>query len=177
MVSFMTTDSPLGALTAIERLVPPPLELVLAESPELARVEPESAEENPQDVVEEAAELHETEDKIVEEIASEDVDPVDPDDPWLEMLETAISADEQIVDVPESAIGEIPGNPTQTFVEQPIVESELVDDMKPTSAGLLSLARTDEDGDDADDDAFRRFLDGDDAADPSCDWLWRPEQG
>ena len=205
MVSFMTTESPLGALTAIESLVPPQLESVLAENSELARVEPEAAEENPQDVVEEAAELHETEDEIVEE--------------------TAIPADEQIVDVPESAIGEIPDSPPQTFAEQPIVESELEDDMKPTSAGLFSRARADEDGDDvdvfadlvatdeesdfdnaniglfgmfdsrvvaqtspdgladalgvndADDDAFRRFLDGDDAPDPSRDWLLRPEQG
>ncbi|MFT5203827.1 MAG: hypothetical protein ACI9C1_003230 [Candidatus Aldehydirespiratoraceae bacterium] len=190
MVSFMTTESPIGAATAIENLVPPELESVLAENPELARVEPEA---------------------------------VDPVDPWLEMLETVIPADEQVVDVPESAIGEIPDGPPQPFDEQPIVESELGDDMKPTSAGLFSRARTDEDGDDvdalsdlaatgedsdldgadiglfgmfdsrivektspegladafgvddADDDAFRQFLDGDDAPDPSRDWLLRPE--
>jgi hypothetical protein len=210
MVSFMTTEPPLGTTTAIENLVPPQLESVLAENPELAHVEPAAEEERAEDLIEEAA--------------SEDVDPIEPVDPWLEMFETAIPADEQIVDVLESAIEEIPDGPPQTFDELPIVESELDDDMKATSVGLFSRARTDEDSDDvdvfsdlaatdeesdisgadiglfgmldsriveqtspegladalgindADDDAFRQFLDGDDAPDPSRDWLLRPEQ-
>lgn len=166
-------------------------------------------------------------------------------DPWVEMLEIAIPDEDQIVDMPDTAIGEVPAGPPASFAGVPVIEDaddlddEVddgldddgdLDDEKPSSAGLFSRARgedetvgfddlagddhDDEDeaadqssgeksgrgglfgmlgsrlveqtrpedlaealeADDSDDQAFRQFLDGDDAPDPSRDWLLRPEQ-
>ena len=151
----------------------------------------------------------------VEEFAAAPADEVA--DPWTEMLGAAIPEHDRIVDVPDSAIDEIPAGPPFGF-GIPVG----ADDARPASGGLFSRMRstaddelshervdTPDDGTDDDDDApglfgmlgsrvvqptppatlaealdaddiedqaFRQFLDGDDAPDPSRDWLLRPEQ-
>ncbi|MEZ5247012.1 MAG: hypothetical protein R2707_18120 [Acidimicrobiales bacterium] len=145
-------------------------------------------------------------------------------DPWLEMLEGAIPEEDRIVDVPETAVDEVPVGPLSVFGGVPVIETvsdETVSEEKRPSGGLFSRIRsrettvvgfddlaaddeTDEETDDVglfgslgprlieqtrpdtlaealetediDDQAFRQFLDGDDAPDPSRDWLLRPEQ-
>ena len=137
------------------------------------------------------------------------------DDMWVQMLDAAIPEADRIVDMPDTAIDEVPAVPPATFGGVPVIEN----DEKPPSGGLFSRIRSksaepvgfddladdeDEDGDDvglfgtfgqrliestppdtlaeaigteeSDDHAFREFLDGDDAPDPSRDWLLRPEQ-
>lgn len=154
-----------------------------------------------------------------EAFASESADEVA--DPWTEMLGAAIPEHDRIVDVPDSAVDEIPAGPPFGFA------APVDDDAKPASGGLFSRMRSkaddepadgfgsflggaagdevENDGDDApglfgmlgsrlvestppatlaealdtediEDEAFRQFLDGDDAPDPSRDWLLRPEQ-
>jgi hypothetical protein len=139
------------------------------------------------------------------------------DDMWVEMLDAAIPEADRIVDMPDTAIDEVPVGPPATFGGVPVIEN----DEKPSSGGLFSRMRsksaepagfddlvTDDDHDDEEDNvglfgtfgqrlveqtppdtlaealgtddsedhAFRQFLDGDDAPDPSRDWLLRPEQ-
>ena len=143
------------------------------------------------------------------------------ENPWTQMLESAIPEEDRIVDMPDTAIDEIPAGPPSSFGGVPVVEDEV--EKRSFSAGLFSrgrsaaddtigfddLAADDDDddddtekstglfgmfgprlvehvspdgladaldADDTDDEAFRQFLDGDDAPDPSRDWLLRPEQ-
>jgi len=195
MVSFMDTELPSGATTAIENPAAPELDEAVAETTEAV----DFAEDR-------------TEDATDDESAP---------DPWVEMLESAIPEEDRIVDMPDTAIDEIPDGPPATFDGVPILEADDEgDDETQTSASLFSRARGDDetvigfddlaaieddgetsglfselgarlveqtspDGlaealetdDETDDKAFRQFLDGDDAPDPSRDWLLRPEKG
>ncbi len=154
-------------------------------------------------------------------------DAVVADDPWITSLEAAIPEADRIVDMPDTAIDEIPVGPPSFFGGASVIDEE-----PETSGGLFSrttstdddvesdgLAATDTDADadaddaddadkpegrkiglfgmlgarllessppeeladaldtdDTDDQAFRQFLDGDDAPDPSRDWLLRSDQ-
>ncbi|MEQ8841761.1 MAG: hypothetical protein RIB98_12350 [Acidimicrobiales bacterium] len=252
MVSFMGTELPDGSISAIDDLVSPQLEAALSDLDSSFSVHTASTEISDTD----ADETDET--VAVDEL--DDVDPLDTPapvaeveapvaaDPWTAMLESAIPEHDRIVDVPDTAIGEIPAGPTSFFGGAPIVE----DPAATTSAGLFSRAAADDtddtddtvragddvtatatatagdddtadgsddetadtgaedaksgrgglfgmlgarlvqqtspddradvvdtddtlDTEDSDDQAFRQFLDGDDAPDPSRDWLLRPE--
>lgn len=201
MVSFMNTELPADAAASLENIAAPQLAAVVQDD--------ESTDFN-----------LDTEAEISEEEPgpSQTADVVD--DPWIEMLEAAIPEEDRIVDMPETAIDEIPAGPPSTFGGAPVVEDDADNDSadKPVSAGLFSRARGDEEtvigfedlaGEDEDDEvglfsavgsrlveqtradelaealetedsedqAFRQFLDGDDAPDPSRDWLLRPDQG
>jgi hypothetical protein len=137
------------------------------------------------------------------------------DDMWVQMLDAAIPEADHIVDMPDSAIDEVPVGPPSTFGGVPVIEGDqkpaggLFSRIRPKAAapvGFDDLTTDDDDEDDdevslfgtlgprlveqtppdtlaealdtddSDDHAFRQFLDGDDAPDPSRDWLLRPEQ-
>jgi hypothetical protein len=129
-----------------------------------------------------------------------------------------LSAEDEILDVPDASIDEIPDGPPMRFAGVPVVdEPDRERDEGRSSAGLFSRARPDEPGfddlaaayededddapslfgelgarlleqtppdgladalesDDSQDEAFRRFIDGDEEPDPSRDWLLRPEK-
>ena len=197
MVSFMDTELPVGTATAIEKLAAPAIAEPVADSLE---AETEGSSETSAPELDEAS-VSETDDA--------------DDGLWVEMLESAIPEEDRIVDMPETAIDEVPAGPPDSFGGVPVLD----EDDKPTSAGLFSRASVDEEtvigfddlaeiedddatglfgmlgerfveqtrpgglaealeaDDDSDDQAFRQFLEGDDAPDPSRDWLLRPEQG
>ena len=206
MVTFMTTEAPLGAGTTLAGLVPSQLEAVLADTADTAdsdglEREIEARQETPADVVEPS------------------------DGPWAEVLESATPVDDRILDVPDASIDEIPDGPVVGFgsepgvdgVDEADVERDEESEEPRSSAGLFSRAGADEpeqkdpaaadgdeagdgtsvfgalgarllkqtapsdladalDSDDSQDEAFRQFIDGDSEPDPSRDWLMRPDR-
>lgn len=214
MVTFMHDELPMGGsgeLVAVPLDIDGPAAEVFADAaPDDDTTEVDTTQVDTAEVetaeVETAATAEEFGDAPADEVA----------DPWTEVLGAAIPEHDRIVDVPDSAIDEIPAGPFSGFV--PLVED---DDARPASGGLFSRMRSTpenepsderadhddagEDGgdapglfgmlgsrlvqstppatlaealdtDDIEDQAFRQFLDGDDAPDPSRDWLLRPEQ-
>lgn len=129
MVSFMSTELPTGAASAIGNLVTPQLESVIAANPAPADAAGEQADVSAEEPV--AAESE--------------------DDTWTDMLESAIPSDEaypDVVDMPADAIDEIPDGPPREFAGHEILEPEddVDEDERPTSAGLFSRATGDESG-------------------------------
>jgi len=202
MVTFMT-ETPLGAGTTLDSLVPPQLEAVLADSAESVGPEREieGRQETPADVVEPS------------------------DGPWAGAFASPTPVDDRILDVPDASIDEIPEGPVVGFggeagvdsVAEADIERDEESEETPSSAGLFSRASADEpgqsdlpdvegddDGDgtslfgslgerlleqsspsdladalateDSQDEAFRQFIDGDAEPDPSRDWLMRPDR-
>ncbi len=150
MVSFMTTEAPLGVGVEISAVVPPQLEAVLAENLEVDASAPTSDDAAP---------------------PAESVDvPTDVDAAGFP--ESTVPTAEQIVDVPDAAIDEIPAGPAMTFGGVPVIDDiDDIDDIdeideadeavdvgqvhgddedetsaKPSSSGLFSRARPDEPG-------------------------------
>jgi hypothetical protein len=147
MVSFMTSEAPLGVGAELSAAVPPQLEAVLAESPD---ADPSSMPS----VADGAASMENPTEW------SDETDSVDGP-------ELVAPVAEQIVDVPDAAIDEIPDGPVVTFGGVPVIEdadeADEVEDprtddseaenrevdgalVKPSSAGLFSRARSDEQG-------------------------------
>ena len=60
------------------------------------------------------------------------------DDMWVEMLDAAIPETDRIVDMPDTAIDEVPVGPPATFGGVPVMEN----DEKPPSGGLFSRMRS-----------------------------------
>jgi len=211
MVTFMDTELPSPTAGALEGVTIP--EIVVPESP--VADSPFSAIDTP--------EIDTPEIDTAEDSAESDFDPLDTPapvagasddtslDPWVEMLEAAIPEEDRILDMPDTAIDEIPAGPPSTFDGVPVQESE--DDDEALGESLFSRSRHDDDdadrdegdaprrvglfgmfgsrlveqtapdelaealeADDSEDQAFRQFIDGDDAPDASRDWLLRPEQ-
>lgn len=208
MVSFMDNELPAASAGALEGAVSPRLE------------EHDDHDEDPTDETSESSESTDPLDTPAPAVASSGADSLDP---WVEMLESAIPEEDRIVDMPDTAIDEIPPGPPAMFGDAPVIEEEADDE---SSSSLFSRARSDDDEvigfddlaadddddseeaepeeqksglfgmlgarlveqtppddlaealdtDDSEDQAFRQFLDGDDAPDPSRDWLLRPEQ-